>query len=251
MSSPDDAAKIKEVLVATWGSHDLLPSEMVVALAGSGNVTWGAFEAERLVGYVLGWAGVSHDDGLHVHSHQLAIIPDLRHKGIGYALKLAQRAQALDQGIGLVRWTFDPLVSRNAWFNLVKLGASADRFLPRYYGEMTDALNSGELTDRLLVRWELERLPPGNAMEVEGLTVLARSGPDDAPEPSAVLEPPSGGTATIAIPREYHALRSLDPQRALTWRRAVSTAMSGCFDAGLVVTGFTADSSYVLGTASG
>ena len=67
-----------------------------------------------MIGYVLGWAGVDPDDGLHLHSHMLAALPDRRHRGVGYALKLAQRAQALDQGIDLVRWTFDPLVARNA-----------------------------------------------------------------------------------------------------------------------------------------
>jgi predicted GNAT superfamily acetyltransferase len=246
LRAADDSVQIKEVLTATWGTHDLLPSEMVVALAESGNVTWGAFDDERLVGYVLAWAGVSASDGLHVHSHQLATLPEARNRGIGYALKLAQRAQALEQGIGLVRWTFDPLGARNAWFNMVKLGATADRFFPHFYGEMKDTLNSGEKSDRLLIRWELDPEPPGHVKEPGGAEVLARTGSEEAPKPSGVTDPPARGAAMIAIPRDYQGLRAGDPVLAGSWREACSSALSACFAAGFVVTGFTGDSAYVL-----
>ena len=99
--------------------------------------------ATNMVGYVLGWAGVDPEDGLHVHSHMLAALPGRRHAGVGFALKLAQRAMALDQGIQVVRWTFDPLVARNAHFNMSKLGAQCDRFHRNFYGEMGDSLNAG------------------------------------------------------------------------------------------------------------
>ncbi len=94
-------------MVATWGPFQLPPREVITALAHSGNVPLGAYDDERLVGFVLGWAGVD-EEGLHVHSHMLAALPERRHRGVGYALKLGQRAQALDQGIHVARWTFDP-----------------------------------------------------------------------------------------------------------------------------------------------
>ena len=78
---------------------------------------------------------------------QLAAVPGWQDRGVGRALKLAQRAHCLDVGIEEVRWTFDPMVARNARFNLVKLGAEATRLLPDFYGEMTDRLNRD---DRLL-----------------------------------------------------------------------------------------------------
>ena len=245
LDTSSQAEAIVGVLRATWGDHSLAP-EMVIALAAAGNVPYGAVVGDTLVGYVLGWAGVTPEDGLHVHSHQLAALPEFRHRGIGYALKLAQRAQALDQGISLVRWTFDPLVSRNAWFNLVKLGASADRFLPNFYGEMTDSINAGEPSDRLLVRWELVRGPAGTPGEPLGLCVLDRSGDGDRPLPANAGPPPAKGPALIRIPREYHELRSRDPGIGEAWRRAIAAAMTACFDAGFVVRGFTADSTYVL-----
>ena len=245
LPSLEDADAILRVMIATWGHHQLLPREMIVALAESGNVPWGAFDDGGIVGYVLGWTGIDPLDGLHLHSHMLATLPERRHRGVGYALKLAQRARCADQGISIVRWTFDPLLSRNAHFNLAKLGATADRFLPNFYGEMTDTLNRGERSDRLVVRWDLETDPDGSSAQARGSEVLGRVGDDELPKPTEVL-PPAGPRALIRIPREYHDLRERDRRLADAWRDAVSRAFEACFDAGLVVTGYAADATYVL-----
>jgi predicted GNAT superfamily acetyltransferase len=201
-----DADLINDVIEATWGGQRI-DREVVRALAASGNVSWGAFDGERLIGFVLGWAGVD-DEGLHVHSHMLAALPERRHRGVGYALKLAQRAQALDQGISLVRWTFDPLVARNAWLNIGKLGAVVDRFERDYYGAMTDDLNAGERSDRFMVRWELER-PPG---------------------PRKV----SGAATEIPIPPDLYELRERDPEGARRWRDEVAATAEAAIGRGEV-----------------
>lgn len=246
LTSLEDADRILAVMIATWGEHQLLPREMIRALGDSGNTPWGAFSGDEMIGYVLGWSGVDPEEGLHAHSHMLATVPDRRHRGVGYALKLAQRAQCLDQGISRVRWTFDPLLSRNAHFNLVKLGAVADRFLPNFYGEMTDALNRGERSDRLMVRWDTEVELPGKAAPAAGFEVLGLAGDDPiAPAPTGV-RPPQGSPATIRIPREYHDLRERDRGLAQAWREATAEAFTVCFEAGLSATAFTADSAYVL-----
>jgi predicted GNAT superfamily acetyltransferase len=248
LTSVGDADRILSVMIATWGEHQLLPREMIVALGHSGNVTYGAFEGDELIGYVLGWAGMDPDDGLHAHSHMLATLPDRRHRGVGFALKLAQRAQCLDQGIALVRWTFDPLLARNAHLNLTKLGATADRFLPDFYGEMGDTLNRGERSDRLLVRWDLAT-DTARAAPASGFEVLERLGDDPAvPVPSKVRAP-HGEPALVGIPRDYHDLRERDRGLAERWRDATAAALGVCFDAGLVATGFTDDSSYVFTAA--
>jgi predicted GNAT superfamily acetyltransferase len=245
LTSVEDADRILTVMIATWGEHQLLPREMIVALGHSGNVPYGAFDGEDLIGYVLGWTGVDPDDGLHTHSHMLATLPERRHRGIGFALKLAQRAQCLDQGISLVRWTFDPLLSRNAQFNLTKLGATADRFLPDFYGEMGDTLNRGERSDRLVVRWDLSREAMGSAAR-SGFDVLERIGDDHVlPVPSEVRAP-RDGPALVGIPRDYHDLREHDRALAERWREATALAFAACFDAGLEASGFTDDSTYVF-----
>jgi predicted GNAT superfamily acetyltransferase len=244
LTSVEDADRILGVMIATWGEHQLLPREMIRALGDSGNTPWGAFDGDELIGYVLGWSGVDRNEGLHAHSHMLATLPDRRHRGIGYALKLAQRAQCLEQGIRRVRWTFDPLLSRNAHFNLSKLGATADRFLPSFYGEMTDALNRGERSDRLMVRWDLERGRAGSAHD--GFEVLGRAGDDPSVPTPTQVRSPGGSPALIQIPRDYHDLRRRDRALADAWREASGAAFTACFGEGLVATGFTDDSTYVL-----
>jgi predicted GNAT superfamily acetyltransferase len=206
LTSVEDADRINDVIQSTWGGQRL-DREVVRALAASGNVPWGAFDGARMIGFVLGWAGVD-EDGLHVHSHMLAAVPDHRHRGVGYTLKLAQRAQALDQGISLVRWTFDPLVARNAWLNIGKLGAVVDRFERDYYGEMTDDLNAGERSDRFMVRWDLER----------------------EPGPRSV----AGPVTEIAVPGDLYTLREDDPGRARAWRDEVASAAEAALARGEV-----------------
>jgi predicted GNAT superfamily acetyltransferase len=238
----DDAIGI---MVATWGEFQLPPREVITALAHSGNVPLGAYDGERMVGFVLGWAGVD-EGGLHVHSHMLAALPEQRHRGVGYALKLGQRAQALDQDIHVARWTFDPLVARNAWFNLGKLGAVADRFGRAFYGEMSDEINRGDRTDRLVVRWDLDPTPAPRTGP-EGLpTVLAAEGDPHAPVPAQGSAPGPEG-AVVEVPREHGDLRQRDTDLASRWRDAAAEAIELCFGAGLIVGAFDRKrSAYVL-----
>jgi predicted GNAT superfamily acetyltransferase len=214
----EDADAILDVMIDTWGEHQLVPREMLRAFGESGNVPIGALADDRLVAYVLGWAGMDPRDGLHVHSHMLAVRPGLRHGGVGFALKLAQRAQALEQGIRLVRWTFDPLVARNAYFNIAKLGAVCDRFERNFYGEMEDVLNRGERSDRFVVRWDLERDPGPRNLHA---------------------------ATTVAVPAEHEALRRASADAAAAERDRVAAAVEEQLGAGRVAAVFDrASSSY-------
>jgi predicted GNAT superfamily acetyltransferase len=236
-----DADAILRIMEATWGGHEPFPREMLRALADSGNVPYGALAGTEAIGYVLSWAGVEPADGLHVHSHMLATLPDRRHAGVGYALKLAQRAQALEQGIALVRWTFDPLVARNAYFNLHKLGGIADRFGRDFYGPMSDALNEGERSDRFTVRWDLEREPGPRRVQASEV-VLAAAG-----EHPGEVASPVGRSVLVEVPREYSDLRERDRDLALRWRDASAGAIERCLRAEMVAVGFDLErSAYVF-----
>lgn len=227
-----DADRILRVMSATWGSHEPFPREVLRALADSGNVPYGAFDGDDMIGYVLGWLGVDPEEGQHVHSHMLAAMPDRRHRGVGFALKLAQRAQALEQGIGRVRWTFDPLVARNAYFNLHKLGALADRFDRNHYGAMVDDVNAGDRSDRFTVSWDLER-EPGPRPVPGGAPVLE----DEGGWPMPVGEPTRPG-AGVTVPNDYAELRAADPGCASAWRDASADAIEACLRSGLVAAAF-------------
>ena len=234
---------IHRVEAATWGDEQLVPREMIRALSDSGNVPYGAFEGSEMIGFVLGWAGVG-GDGLHVHSHMLAVLAARRHAGVGYALKLAQRALALEQGISVARWTFDPLIARNAYFNLAKLGAVVDRFERNFYGEMTDVLNRGERSDRGVVRWDLDPTP-------------GRPGPEIPPDAAAVVRatdagpvvegPAAGDLALVEVPPDIGEVRDRDTRRAHAWRDAVAEGFEACLGAGLVATALDRErSAYVF-----
>ena len=245
LATVEDADLLNEVIEVTWGGQHL-DREVVRALAISGNTSWGAFDGERLIGFVLGWAGVD-DDGLHVHSHMLASIPDRRHAGVGESLKLAQRAQALEQGIDVVRWTFDPLVARNAWLNLGKLGVVIDRFARSFYGDMSDAINQGERSDRVTVDWNLRREPGPHVVAADPIDLVMRS-PGPAPQP-AVADVAPTTAARIEVPAEYHDLRVADPELGVVWRDAVARALERCMDAGMLGAAFDrARSAYVFAT---
>jgi predicted GNAT superfamily acetyltransferase len=235
----EDADRINAVIDRTWGGQRL-DREVVRALAASGNVSWGAMDGDRLVAFVLGWAGVDAR-GLHVHSHMLASIPDRRHRGVGTALKLAQRAQALEQGIELVRWTFDPVLARNAWLNIGKLGATIDGFERNFYGSMQDTLNEGERSDRAFVAWDL-RPEPGPRVPPAADDMVR-----DADGEPATTVPDGVGARRIAIPRQYPELRAADPARADRWRDAIAAAFEACIADGLVGIAFDRDrSAYVF-----
>jgi predicted GNAT superfamily acetyltransferase len=243
LTTLEDADLILRVMVATWGEHQLVPREMIRALADSGNEPYGAFREGELVGYVLDWMGLD-GDGSHLHSHMLAVAPGLRSRGVGYALKLAQRARALQAGYHVVRWTFDPLQARNAHFNIDKLGAVCDRFHRNFYGEMGDVLNRGDRSDRLVVRWDLER-PPGPlpALRASSVTALRCAGPDDLPRPERAEAPfdQGGGVVAVAIPPDYPRIKELDPVLASTWRNVLGDVLEEWFGLGLVVAGFASD----------
>jgi predicted GNAT superfamily acetyltransferase len=239
LTSLDDADAILRVMGATWGEH--IPREMIRALAGSGNVPWGAFDGDELIGYVLGWVAISPDDGLHEHSHMLAALPDRRHAGVGYALKLAQRASCLDRDVHLVRWTFDPLIARNAHLNINKLGVTCDRFHRDYYGQMPDTINAGDRSDRLVVRWALDQVPTAPAVPEEGRLLVGSDGEADRPTPRVVAEPAGARVASIHVPRDHAALRAADPELGAAWREAVGSALEACFAEGLHVVAFDPD----------
>ena len=138
----------------TWGAGRSPDRSMLLALDYAGNPVLVATSAGKSVGATLGFLGWS--GGIHLHSHMAAVVPWRRSGGVGYALKLYQRAVCLERDVTEVRWTFDPLIRRNAHFNLIKLGAEVVQFLPDFYGRLDDVINAGDHSDRFEVRWRLD-----------------------------------------------------------------------------------------------
>ena len=239
MTSLDDADAILRVMAATW--REQMPRETIRALAGSGNVPWGAVDGDEVIGYVLGWAAISPSDGLHEHSHMLAALPDRRHAGVGYALKLAQRASCLERGIHLVRWTFDPLVARNAHLNINKLGATCDGFRRDYYGSMPDSINAGDRSDRLVVRWSLDAPPTAPPVPDLASRVLSSRGRRRRAPSGGGRRADDRGVVAIEVPRDHAACGRAIPALGSAWREAVGAAFERWLVSGREVVAFDAD----------
>ncbi len=208
------------LLCAVWGTdsaEDLVGPSMMRALDFAGNYVYGAYLGGELVGVSVAFLG-----GDHLHSHITGLLPSARAAGLGPALKRHQRDWALERGITRVEWTFDPLVARNAYFNLQKLGAVAVAYLPDFYGAMADGLNDGDATDRLLARWDLTRTGP-----VQPVAVTA-------------------GDRAVEVPRDVESLRRNDPAAAAGWRQRVRDRFQEALADGFRIAGITRDSVYVL-----
>ncbi len=140
-----------------WGEQDIEvePATMFVVATETGGQVLGAFDGEKLVGYTLAVVGYANGT-VFLHSHMTGVHGAYRDRGVGRALKLFQREEALGRGIRLIVWTFDPLETRNAHFNLNRLGSIARKYLPNLYGLTTSPLHLGLPTDRLWAEWQLD-----------------------------------------------------------------------------------------------
>lgn len=220
----DELGAAAHVLNTIWGTQQVT-REILRALSFSGNPVIGALESGEVIGASFGFVGVN--GGLHLHSHITGVLPGREHGGIGYELKLAQRRWCLDRGIERVSWTFDPMIARNAYFNLHKLGATAGRILPNFYGSMTDDFNRGDEADRLEAIWVVSSPRVLHALE------------DKEPEDTGVER-------VVEVPDDYLELRAENPVRAREERLRVRAELEDAFAGGLVATAFERGRGYLL-----
>ena len=255
-----DARAAVASLAAVWPRPDgvePLPPELAWVFAHSGNYVSVARAGDEVVGAAIGFRG-EDDEGAHLHSHIAGVRREWQGSNVGFALKQHQREWALDAGLERVTWTFDPLVARNAYFNVVKLGARLTRYYVDFYGPMNDGINNGDETDRCLVTWWLNderatlaaegRLLPADldAARSDGAADVLRVGPDGDPVRTAG----GGSLRLLELPADIVALRHTRPERAQAWRRALREVLVAAFADGYEVVGATRDSWYVLASST-
>lgn len=213
-----------------WASTDLdlVPSTIFVVAEETGGQVLGAFDhtaGGKMAGFTLAMAGF-HGEQRYLHSHMTAVVPAYQNRGIGRMLKLFQRTDALRRGIALVEWTFDPLEIRNAYFNIVRLGAIVRRFIPNVYGITSSPLHSGLPTDRLLAEWWLSSPRVVAAVEkgaVESQPAPAAASPGEAP-------------VRILVPREMPEWKVSDRTKAADVQRQIGEEFQEWFGRGYAVT---------------
>jgi predicted GNAT superfamily acetyltransferase len=140
-----------------WADADLETEPYVTYVIAdqTGGQVLGAFDGDTMVGFTKAYVGL-HDQTPYLHSHMAAVLPSHRNRRVGRQLKLFQREDALRRGLRLIEWTFDPLETKNAHFNINRLGAISRRYIHDFYGITSSPLHRGMPTDRLLVEWHLE-----------------------------------------------------------------------------------------------
>jgi predicted GNAT superfamily acetyltransferase len=233
-----------------------MPHDIMRSLAHAGGQVHGAFREGQLVGAAVAVFG--SPASASCYSLIAGVSPEAASRGVGLALKLAQRAWALGAGVVWMRWTFDPLLRRNARFNISRLGAVGTEYLVDFYGEIADGVNDPE-TDRLAVSWDLRAALPGPAAPAdlpgprvpsgEGVPrAILAAGP--AGEPVAGTVPGAGssgpGRLRCWIPDGILSIRRTDPGLARRWRLAVREALGGAIGDGYQVTGLMEPGWYVL-----
>jgi predicted GNAT superfamily acetyltransferase len=275
----DEYRAVERIQRVVWGHGDLdvVPDHLLVTMQKNGGLVLGAFEAlpeegagerpakrkERLIGFALGFVGLSPGGQVKHCSHTVGVDPTYQNQNVGYRLKLAQREHVLAQGIDLITWTFDPLESRNARLNFHKLGATCNTYLRDLYGHMRDELNVGLPSDRFQVDWHIAsdhvagRLrgdqagpstglrtgpsamlrtgPSLSALLAEGIPLLNRTLPGDLPRPPQTPLPIQGDWLLVQIPARFQAIKSADLGLARAWREHTRALFEAAFAAGYTV----------------
>ena len=236
----DEAVALQDEI---WGAgfSDRVPAAILRVGQKVGGVSAAAFDADgRMLGFVFGLTGVR--DGRLVHwSDMLAVRGHARGKHLGERLKGYQRDVLRDIGVQTILWTFDPLVARNAHFNLNRLGASIADYVPNFYGANTGSILHGGLpTDRLVAEWEVDASGASRAMGA------AKTGDADAPRSATVsngtpllIDPLSDAVRVyVPVPSDIETVLTSDPAAALAWRLATRDAMMHYLARGYRVTAF-------------
>jgi predicted GNAT superfamily acetyltransferase len=266
LDSLDELGAMITLFDEIWAPEDgnsSLRLDMLRALIKAGNYASGAYDlaSGELLGACTGFFGPpAHAE---LHSHIAGVRAAGLGRSVGFALKVHQRAWCLQRGVRVIAWTYDPLIRRNAYFNLVKLGARPVEYLRNFYGTMDDVINGGTETDRVLVHWDLASDLAVEACAGRGqaasfaaerdrgaVTALSASA-DGGPVELAGLAldgPALHGprTVLVGVPSDIEAMRLSDPALAGAWRTALRDALSPLLRAGGRVTGFDRSGGYVV-----
>lgn len=204
-----------------WGFDDieLLPVRLFVVASKIGGQVLGAYDDGHMVGFCLAIPGMKPGGRSYLHSHMLGVLPEYHDLGIGRMLKLRQREDALQRGVELIEWTFDPLEIKNAYFNLERLGAIVRRYVENQYGTTTSPLHGRLPTDRCVAEWWVAS---DRVRVITSGQPFARCPAEDR----------------ITVPAEIAEIRRQEPRRARDIQKSISDHFLQCFERGLAVIGF-------------
>jgi predicted GNAT superfamily acetyltransferase len=268
-----DLMLIEDLQRQVWpGSEtDVVPAHLMLTAVHHGGLLVAAFpeagesasaSASEPLGFVFGFPGfyLTADGPRLMHcSHMLGVLPQYRGLGLGFALKRAQWQMVRRQGIDLISWTYDPLLSVNAQLNIARLGAVSNTYLPDFYGSMRDELNAGLPSDRFQVDWwvhsrrvnrRLGKRPRGplhfDQLLAAQVPIVNPVNMDDQdlPHPSQPIALPEGQSSAllmVEIPADFSLVKQINPSLAAEWRSHTRDIFQNLFDLGYLVTDFVHD----------
>jgi predicted GNAT superfamily acetyltransferase len=250
-SELDQLRAVEALLVTVWSTSPHappLPTDLLRSISHAGCNVTAAYTHD---GVLCGAAVAIVSPGKpSMYSLIAGVLPGLADAGVGFALKQHQRAWALARGIETMIWTFDPLVSRNARFNLTKLGAHAHEYLENFYGPMDDGINANDVSDRLVAVWPLtseestacsEGFPVVTDLPLHSPADVRGTGPDGQPN---LID--AEGSMWLRVPTDIVGLRGRDPALAATWRAIVRETFITAFARGRTARGVTRSGWYKL-----
>jgi predicted GNAT superfamily acetyltransferase len=259
--------QVERLEAEIWGPIDLVPVPIMAVTVKRGAVLVGAYDGDRLVGFVYSFPALrrdgSHNNSPSHWSHTLGVHPDFRGAGLGRDLKLAQRERVLALGLDLIEWTYDPLQVLNANLNIVTLGVVVEEYEENVYGESPSPLHGGLPTDRFVCQWWIRRPhverrirrvgQGGRVGQVERVDEIRLVAHEVAGAP-VVNETTFDGTwlecggadltrteprLAVDIPIDFTGMLAGDLARARRWRFHVREICTHYFHAGYRVVDFT------------
>ncbi len=261
LDTPEELRLIEHLQREVWqGSEtDVVPMHMLITAVHNGGFVLGAYDDEQIIGFVFGFPGLEKTpDGPRAKhcSHMMGVHPNYQNSGIGFALKRAQWQMVRHQGLDHITWTYDPLLSRNAYLNIAKLGAVCTTYLQSEYGEMRDGLNVGLPSDRFQVDWwintrRVERRLSKRSRPTLKLSHIARSGlrpfyslqtlSGNLLKPPEHLPPFNDRLLLAEIPADFLELKNKDFALARDWRFFARELFETAFAKQYIVTDFVYD----------
>ncbi|HLY29076.1 MAG TPA: GNAT family N-acetyltransferase [Aggregatilineales bacterium] len=260
LSELDELAQVEAIQQVVWPDPTAtVYRNFLLNMVRNGALVLGALEDKKIIGFLLSYLGIESPGAqrpamanLKLVSQRMAILPAYRDRGIGYELKLAQRRFAIEQGIRLITWTYDPLLARNAHLNIRKLGGIVHDYWRDFYGTAPSAHVTLGSSDRLLVEWwvtgnrveqrmtgkrgglVLEQYTSANATVLNPTTIGAL----DLPRPAERIVRPQGMVALVEIPEDFHAIIAADQGLARAWRGHSRGIIEQTLASGYTITDF-------------
>ena len=239
-----------------WGGDydDVVAVPILAVTVKRGGVLIGAFEHDRMVGFVYSLPGIKDAKPIQ-WSHMLGVLDEYRNAGLGRTLKLEQRLRSIDIGCDLVEWTYDPMQALNAHLNFVKLGVVVEEYAINVYGESSSKLHKGTPTDRFIAQWWIRE--PHVVRRIESRSLLPVRTQEIADAPVVNRTKPAGAWRAcesydlnaaerrlwVEIPVGFTEMQASDPQLALSWRMATREMFTTYFGRGYRAVDFALDKS--------